>query len=51
MEEEVLGLLARPELTKAELIDMCERSFYRLAEGALDDEERWQEIAALLNRR
>ncbi|MFI2641809.1 TetR/AcrR family transcriptional regulator [Streptomyces sp. NPDC018610] len=51
MEEAVLGWLARPELTKAELIDMCERSFYRLAEGALDDEERWQEIAALLNRR
>lgn len=48
MEEAVLGWLARPELTKAELIDMCERSFYRLAEGAVDDGERWQEILGLL---
>ncbi|NMO34314.1 TetR/AcrR family transcriptional regulator [Streptomyces sp. GMY01] len=51
MEEAVLGWLARPELTQAELIDMCERSFYHLAKGALDDERRWQEILDLLNKR
>ncbi|NGN68542.1 TetR family transcriptional regulator [Streptomyces sp. A7024] len=51
MEEAVLGWLAAPEISKAELAGLCERSFYLLARGALDDDERWAEIEELLDRK
>ncbi|WP_225630985.1 TetR/AcrR family transcriptional regulator [Streptomyces solaniscabiei] len=51
MEEAVLGWLASPELGKDELARMCERSFYLLVRGAVDNESRWEDIQAALDRR
>ncbi|QKW06556.1 TetR/AcrR family transcriptional regulator [Streptomyces sp. NA04227] len=48
MEEVVLGWIANPLCTKEELTDMCERSFYDLAGGAIGDEERWARIRELM---
>jgi AcrR family transcriptional regulator len=51
MEEAVLAWLAAPDIGKEELAGMCERSFSLLARGALDDEQRWEEIEEALGRR
>ncbi|MFH8369666.1 TetR/AcrR family transcriptional regulator [Streptomyces sp. NPDC018031] len=51
MEEVVLAWLDEPTLTRPELIDLCERSFYQLARAALDDDEQWEQVVRRIHRR
>jgi AcrR family transcriptional regulator len=51
MEEAVLGWLAAPEFDQEELAAMCERGFYLLVRGAVDDESAWRAVEAALGRR
>lgn len=51
VEEAVLAWLAAPDIGKEELAGMCERGFYLLVRGAVDDEERWGEIEKSLGNR
>lgn len=50
MEEVVLAWLDEPVLSRAELIDLCERSFYQLARAALDDDEQWEQVIGRIHR-
>lgn len=51
MEEAVLNWLDQPRMTRAELVDLCERSVYQLLAGAVDDPRRWEELRAAIEQR
>ncbi|OAH11910.1 hypothetical protein [Streptomyces jeddahensis] len=51
MEETVLSWLDQPQMTRVELVGLCERAVYQLLAGALDDPQQWQEIRTAIERR
>jgi AcrR family transcriptional regulator len=51
MEEAVLDWLDKRQITREELVTLCERSAYQLVAAALDDPERWEKVRAAMQQR